>query len=229
MPRIARIVVPGVAHHLTQRGNRREQVFHDEGDYRRMLELLGQYAPLHGLAVMAYCMMPNHLHLVAVPQRQDSLGATLKPVFLRYAQHANWRQKQSGRLWQGRFFSCPLDEAHTRAAVRYVERNPVRARLVRRPERYPWSSAAAHCGLKVDPLLAALPTDWLVLPRDWSAWLAEEPQDREIQTLRGSTRTGRPAGSDAFIGRLERLVGRVLRPQKGGRPRMKSQQKKKHG
>ena len=221
--------MPGVPHHLTQRGNRQEQVFHEDRDYRRFLELLALYAPQHGLSVLAYCLMPNHVHLVAVPQREDSLGAALKPLFLRYAQHVNWRHKLSGRLWQGRFFSCPMDEAHSRAAIRYVERNPVRASLVRKAEQYAWSSAAAHCGLRTDSLLADLPPDWSVAPADWSAWLAEAPPERELAMLRAHTRTGRPAGSAAFVSRLESMLGRVLVPRKGGRPRKDSKQAAKPG
>ena len=127
MPRMARVVIPGCPHHLTQRGNRREDVFFTAADRQRYLELLAEYAEKHGLAVQAYCLMTNHVHLVVVPRAEASLGAALKPVHMRYAQHVNWTQHIGGRLWQGRFFSCPLDEEHLWAAVRYVECNPVRA------------------------------------------------------------------------------------------------------
>jgi putative transposase len=248
MPRRARIVIPDCPHHLptwrlaccrrragrqagvTQRGNRREEVFFTDADRQRYLALLNTYADTHGLAIHAYCLMSNHLHLVATPRTQASLAGALRPVFLRYAQHVNWTQQLSGRLWQGRFFSCPLDERHFWEAVRYaclparrqegrqVERNPVRARVVRKAERYPWSSAAAHCGLRADPLLA----DAEQLSQrvgDWSAWLREGEDEAMVSSIRRSTRTGRPAGSDGFIARLERLLGRALRPKKGGRPR----------
>ena len=218
MPRRARIVIPDCPHHVTQRGNRREEVFFTDADRQRYLALLNTYADTHGLAIHAYCLMSNHIHLVATPRTEASLAGALRPVFLRYAQHVNWAQQLSGRLWQGRFFSCPLDERHFWEAVRYVERNPVRARVVRKAERYPWSSAAAHCGLRADPLLA----DAEELTRrvgDWSAWLREGEDEVMVSSIRRSTRTGRPAGSDRFIARLERLLGRALRPKKGGRPR----------
>ena len=150
---MARVVVPGLPHQLTQRGNRREDVFFGDADRQRYLQLLIEYSDKHGLVTLAYCLMTNHVHFVSVPARADSLARVFKPVDLRYAQHINWTQGISGRLWQGRFFSCPLDDEHLWAAIRYVERNPVRARLVRKPEDYPWSRAQAHCGMRGDPIL----------------------------------------------------------------------------
>jgi len=131
---MARVVVPGIGHHLTQRGNRREEVFFDDGERQRYLQLLLEYSAKHGMEILAYCLMTNHVHLVAVPARIDSLARGMKSLDLRYAQHVNWHQGICGRLWQGRFLSCPLDEDHLWAAIRYVERNPVRARLVRKAE-----------------------------------------------------------------------------------------------
>ena len=227
MPRMARIVVTDCPHHVTQRGNRREEVFFTDADRLRCLELLKAYADKHGLGVQAYCLMSNHLHLVVTPRTEASLAGTLRPVFLRYAQHINWTQGLSGRLWQGRFFSCPLDERHFWEAVRYVERNPVRARLVRKAERYAWSSAAAHCGLRADGLLADA-AELAAQVGDWSAWLREGQDDAMVRAIRGGTRTGRPVGSEPFVRRLERMLGRVLRPRKGGRPR-KARRQKKHG
>lgn len=217
MPRIARVVVPNMPHHITQRGNRREDVFFSDDDRRRYLDLLAKYSAKHGLDLVAYCLMSNHVHLVVIPRAPESLAGTLKPLHLRYAQHVNWTQNLTGRLWQGRFFSCPLDERHFLAAVRYVEQNPVRAGLLGRAEEYPWSSAAAHCGLRKDHLL----TKTTLFPEnisDWTQWLCNPEQETMVKTLRKNTLTGRPAGSDAFINRLEGLLGRILRPQKGGRP-----------
>jgi putative transposase len=218
MPRMARIVVPDLPHHVTQRGNRREDVFFSDEDRRRYLLLLLEYSQKHALEIWAYCLMTNHVHLVAVPRAADSLAATLKPVDMRYAQHVNRRLHATGHVWQGRYYSCPLDDEHLWEAVRYVERNPVRARLATRAEKYPWSSAAAHCGRRKDPLLAGdLETRGVV--RDWPAWL-RVPDDREVlKVLRMRTRTGRPAGDAAFVARLEELSGRFLSPRKGGRPK----------
>jgi len=218
MPRMARVVIPGVAHHVTQRGNRRGDVFFDDADRQRYLGLLDHYADKHDLAIQAYCLMTNHVHLVVVPGQAESLSRTLKPVHMRYSQHVNWTQNLTGRLWEGRFFSCPMDAAHLWAAVRYVERNPVRARIVRKAERYAWSSAAGHCGRRVDPLVSD-PCGLTERIADWSAWLREPEDEALVEAVRRNTLTGRPAGSEGFIASLERLVGRVLRPKKGGRPR----------
>jgi putative transposase len=228
---MARAVVAGIPHHVTQRGNRREDVLFDEADYRRYLSLLGEYAFARGFEVLAYCLMTNHLHLVVIPAEDGTLASVLKPVHLCYAQYVNRTHGLSGRLWQGRFFSCAMDDAHTLAAIRYVERNPVRARLVRRAENYTWSSAAAHVGLCTDPLLSditRLKTSAGV--ENWSEWLRETEESTLLDGLRLNTRTGRPLGTDEFVSRVERKTGRTLRPQPGGRPRTRQpKDKRKHG
>lgn len=222
MPRIARVVVPGVAHHVTQRGNRREDVFFSEDDRQRYLRLLLQYSLQHGLKTLAYCLMTNHVHLVCIPEREETLERVFKPLNMRYTQYVNWTQQISGRLWQGRFFSCALDDAHLWAAVRYVERNPARARLVRRAEQYPWSSAPAHCALRTDPLLSPLPPALAAMKSNWASWLAEDEPPDMLARLRLRTRTGRPAGDRRFVAWLERRLGRVLGPKPVGRPRKKT-------
>ena len=225
MPRMARVVVPGVPHHVTQRGDRRENVFLARVDYQRYLNLLKEYSTPRGLQVVAYCLMPNHVHLVAIPLRTGSLATVLKPVHLRLAQYVNWTHGMTGRRWQGRFFSCPLDERHTATAVRYVELNPVRAGLVREAESYQWSSAAAHAGLRSDDILTADAHE-LVGPGDWRAWLRETDEDELIQQLRLNTRTGRPFGSESFVGKAERATGRLLRPRPAGRPKVQQRKRK---
>jgi putative transposase len=215
---MARVIVPGVAHHVTQRGNRGEKVFFTVADRGRYLELLHDYANKHQLQVLAYCLMGNHVHLVAVPEASSSLADVLKPVHLRYAQHVNWTRHQTGRLWQGRFFSCPLDEAHCLAAIRYVELNPVRAKLVDKAEVYQFSSAAGHVGLRADPILTH---DHEIEDAvgDWSQWLREKEDQLTFAGIRQCTRTGRPLGSPSFIDLLEHKLKRILRPRLGGRPR----------
>jgi putative transposase len=219
MPRMARVVVPGIPHHLTQRGNRREDVFFSDGDRQRYLQLLLEYSAKHGLETLAYCLMINHIHMVCVPAREKSLSSVLKPLDMRYAQHMNWTHGISGRLWQGRYYSCVLDEEHVWAAIRYVERNPVRARMVRRAEKYAWSSAAAHCGLRSDPVLLRLPNGRPAESADWSAWLAEKDDEKMLKTLRLHTRTGRPAADKRFIAALESKLGRRLQAKPVGRPK----------
>ncbi len=221
---MARVVVPDVPHHVTQRGDRRETVFLARGDYQRYLALLREYSIPRGLDVVAYCLMPNHVHLVVIPHCADSLATVLKPVHLRLAQYVNWTHGMTGRRWQGRYFSCPLDVRHTATAVRYVELNPVRAGLVREAESYQWSSAAAHAGLRDDDVLTA-DAHKLVGAGDWRAWLRETDEDELIQQLRLSTRTGRPYGGDSFVGKAERATGRLLRRLPAGRPKTKRKQK----
>lgn len=158
MPRPARQVLPGIPHHVTQRGNDRRRVFFDDDDNSLYLSLLRHYCRKSATVVWAWCLMPNHVHLILVPATEDGLRATLAPVHTRYAVGVNRRHDGCGHLWQGRFASVPMDEAHLHACLRYVELNPVRAGLVERPEAWPWSSARAHLGLARDRLtdLAAM-------------------------------------------------------------------------
>ena len=214
MPRGPRVVVPGVPHHITQRGNRGEDVFFSDDGRYRYLSLLAQYSHMHSLDILAYCLMTNHVHLVAIPRTKDSIGNALRPLHTRYTQHVNWKEGLEGVLWRDRPYSCPLDDAHFWAAVRYVERNPVRAGLVGRAELYPWSSAAAHCDLHPDPIISgAMPPhpDF----HSWSAWLSDPDDERMIAAIRRGTRGGYAVGDDAFFARLDCAP----RPSPRGRPR----------
>lgn len=220
MPRRARFVCPGVPHHVTQRGNRRGQVFFTDTDHRAYLKWLREYADAHGTEILAYCLMPNHVHLVVVPASKDSLHRTFRQLHRRYAQCLNHRKDWSGHVWQGRYFASVLDESYFWSAIRYVELNPVRARMVQRAEDYAWSSARSHCGLGGDPVLSA-GSRWLEQfkgVRDWSAWLAAGVESERLRELRARTRTGTPCGSPEFIQRLETQAGRALRARPRGRP-----------
>lgn len=222
MPRASRFVVAQVPHHVTQRGNRRDPVFFRDGDRRFYLSLLETYALRHGVEIIAYCLMPNHVHLVAVPSTEDALQATLKPVHTRHAQQINRVRGWKGHLWQGRYFSSPLDEDYFWAAIRYVERNPVRAGMVRIAQAYPWSSARGHCGLAADSLLTR-DSRWVRMTGgigDWSAWLADEGDRGQVDLLRRNANMGLPCGSDDFIHSLEERTGRMLRYRpRGGQSR----------
>jgi putative transposase len=222
MPRIARVVVPGLPYHLTQRGNRREDVFFCDADWRKYLELAREYSIQFGLKILAYCLMINHLHLACIPLLATSLAKVFKPVHSRYAQYLNGRLGICGRLWQGRFFSCPMDEDHLWAAIRYVERNPVRARMVARAEDYTWSSAGAHCGMREDPILSPLPELCPPETLNWSSWLADREDENLLARIRLQTRTGRPIGHDQFVKDLESLLGRRVSALANGRPRKRS-------
>jgi len=218
---MARLVCPRVPHHDTQRGNRREQVFFTDADRILYLKWLTEYADKHQVEVLAYCLMTNHIHLVAVPAGGEGLQWVLKPLHMRYAQRINRRKHWKGHLWQGRFFSSALDEDYLWAAIRYVERNPIRAKIVRKAENYPWSSAAARCGLKQDAVLTRQPA-WLKLFEsigDWSAWLAEGDEANQLEILRRNVDKGLPCGSERFIRRLETLMGRNLACRPRGRPK----------
>ncbi len=221
MPRVARVVFPGIPHHITQRGNRREEVFFTEEDRLAYLAWLKEYTRKHRVQVLAYCLMTNHSHLIMVPERQEGLHNVLKPLHMRYAQRVNRNRGWTGHVWQGRYFSAPLDEAYTWAAIHYVERNPVRARMVARAEEYQWSSAAVHCGLTADPVLTK-EMQWIKIIAEvpnWSDWLAEQDEPEKLKVLRRNIDKGLPCGSEAFVEHLSKKAGRSLRFLPIGRPR----------
>ncbi len=221
MPRLARTVCARVPHHITQRGNRREEVFFTDDDRHAYLAWLKDYAEKYEVHILAYCLMTNHIHLIAVPASEDGLEKVLKPLHMRYAQRVNRTRGWKGHLWQGRYFSSALDEDYLWAAVRYVERNPVRARLVRKAENYRWSSASAHCGIKPDPVLTRKPF-WqrqFESIGDWAAWLAEGDEPQRLEILRRNVEKGLPCGSEKFIQKLEKLTGRALQYRPRGRPK----------
>src|SRR5262249_20206153 len=139
MARLARVVVPGVPHHITQRGNRRQRTFFCDEDYHCYLELMAQWCGAHEVEVWAYCLMPNHVHLIAVPRTAEGLTRAIGEAHLRYSRMITFREKWRGHLWQGRFASYVLDEPYLPTAARYVELNPVRAGLIESPSRYRWS------------------------------------------------------------------------------------------
>jgi len=214
MARIARVVAPGLPHHVTQRGNRRQQTFFCDDDYRAYLELMAQWCSRCAVEIWAYCLMPNHVHLIAVPESKDGLRSAIGEAHRRYTRRINFREGWRGHLWQGRFASYTMEERYLLAAARYIEMNPVRAGLVDRPGEYPWSSAAAHtlgCDdrlVKVSPLLE--------LVDDWGKFIGEQIAERDVSLLRRHERTGRPLGGERFIDGLERVLSRRLRKQKPG-------------
>ena len=214
MARLARVVVPGVPHHITQRGNRRQQTFFGDGDYEAYVTLMAEWCGRRGVEVWAYCLMPNHVHLIAVPSEEPSLRLAVGEAHRRYTRRVNLREGWRGHLWQGRFASFPMDDAHLYMAARYVELNPVRARMVESPQQYRWSSAAAHLAGHDDALVRADPL--IGRMGDWREYLAQGLSEREAAAFRRHERTGRPLGSPGFTVRLEKLLGRVLRPGKRG-------------
>ena len=215
MARLPRIVFPGHPHHVTQRGNRHNTVFFEPTDYKLYIDLLQESAAKAETEIWCYCLMPNHVHLIAVPSDEDGLRRTFADAHRRYTGYINARQRTTGHLWQGRFGSVAMDEAHLYQAVRYVSLNPVRAKLVARPQDWRWSSVAAHISRKDDGLVTVAP----ILNRygDFAAFLGDGSYDEvEFKRLRQSETTGRPLGSDAWMEKLESMTGKTLKAQKRG-------------
>jgi putative transposase len=216
MPRIPRIVFTGYPHHITQRGNYKQKTFTGKVDYKWYLKLVKKYSSEYELSLLAYCLMPNHVHFIVIPKNADSLAKTFGVCHTLYSQYYNKKNLLTGHLWQGRFYSCVLDEKHLYAVIRYVETNPVRAELVRRPEDWEWSSAGYHLK-QTSSKLPLEKIDNFANIYDWQKYLQIE--DETVTTkIRTSTLTGRPLGDETFVTKLERLIGKQLKPPPQGRP-----------
>jgi putative transposase len=203
-------------HHVTQRGNRRQQTFFCDEDYAAYLELMAEWCKERGVQIWAYCLMPNHVHLIAVPSSEECLGRAIGEAHCRYTRRINFREKWRGYLWQGRFASFVMDEPYLLAAARYVELNPVRAGLASDAADWPWSSARAHLSGRDDRLVHVAPM--LSMVADWRGLLNSAIREEELRDLREHVQTGLPIGGALFLDRLERAAGRILRPRKAGRP-----------
>lgn len=222
MPRKKRIVIPNLAHHVTQRGNYRQNIFHRDRDFRNYLYWMQNYALKYKVSIIAYCLMNNHVHFIVVPNNEQGLARLFNSVHMRYCQYKNKENNRKGHLWQGRFFSCILSAGHLYRAVRYVEQNPVRAKMVEKAWHYIWSSARQHVGLEESPIIK---TDdprkilkILNYVSNWKSYL--EKRDDEIRKeIINKTQKGLVVGSKEFILKLEQRVGVVLRELKRGRPR----------
>ncbi len=233
MSRVARVVIPGLAHHVTQRGNRRMKVFFDASDYGRYRDELALSCRNAGVEVLAWCLMPNHVHLILKPADEGGLVRALAPAHQKYSWTVNQRNGWRGYLWQGRFNSFPMDDEHCLAAVRYVELNPVRAALAESADQWPWSSAPAHMRGCADALIKGPP--W-PKPLDeathgfdpkrgertheqmWAEFLAGNLSDEGIGEQRRHAATGLPLGGAGFISKLEALTGRTMTLRPRGRP-----------
>jgi putative transposase len=215
MARLPRIVLPGIPHHVTQRGNRRERVFFEDGDYALYLDLLAEASAQARVAIWGYCLMPNHVHIIATPGDEDGLRRTFRYVHRHYTGYINARMRVTGHLWQGRFSSVAKDEAHLVGALRYVAFNPVRARLVDRPEDWRWSSTAAHIAGESDRFVDVVPA--LDRVGNFAAFLGEEFDEAlSYAALRRAESVGRPVGSKAWLADMEAQTGMVLAPRKRG-------------
>ena len=214
MARLPRLVIPGLPHHVTQRGNGRAQTFFGEADYALYRDLLAAACHAAHVAIWSWVLMPNHVHLILVPADADGLRRALAPVHRRYAGAIHARQRRTGHFWQGRFGAVAMDEAHLAAAVRYVALNPVRARLVERAQDWRWSSVPAHLAGQDDGVTTLAP----VLERfpRFADFIEIDPDPDQLDRLRRAESIGRPIGDEAFIEALEIQTGRTLKPARPG-------------
>jgi len=213
MARIARVIAPGIPHHVTQRGNRRQQTFFCDADYQAYVDLMAEWCARCRVEIWAYCLMPNHVHLIAVPETEDGLARAIGEAHRRYTRRINFREDWKGHLWQERFASFPMDEGYLLAAARYVEMNPVAAGIVARPGEYQWSSAQAHLTAQDDKLVRVEPL--LSMIGNWKRILSLSTEE-EMDTFRKHERTGRPLGREIFVEQIEELLERELKPKKPG-------------
>jgi putative transposase len=222
MPRIARLLAINHPHHITQRGNNKETVFFDEEDRKFYLKLLKKYSDQWNFNIWAYCLMPNHVHILAVPRKEESFARGIGATNLVYTQYFNHRYRRSGRLWQNRFFSAIIEKgSYLWSVVRYIERNPVRANIAKRSEDYIWSSAKAHLLKAEDDILSG--ESWLEENEviAYREFLRQENQNIE-DSIRKATSAGRPLGSEQFLKILEKILERDIFPRKAGRSRKKT-------
>ena len=230
MPRSARIVISDTPHHITQRGNNQQDVFFVDDDREKFLYFLGEQSKRFGMIIDGFCLMTNHIHLIATPTREDSLAKTMGRVNLLYSQYLNYMHGRTGHLWQNRFFSCPLDTNHYFTALSYIEQNPVRAKMIRYPWTYRWSSAGFHSGGENEfGLMNRKRWQRQSSGLDWKIILRKKLEIVDIDKLRIHCRTGRPLGTDKFISKLETVIGRRLRALPVGRPKKIKVKKKERG
>lgn len=212
MARLARVVIPNIPHHITQRGNRGQQTFFKDEDYEFYLSLLNEHCKLNDVEIWCYCLMPNHVHIIAVPEKQAGIKTAISEVHKRYTRMINMRENWIGHLWQGRFHSFPMEEFYLISAARYIELNPVRAGLVNKAEDWKWSSAKAHITAKDNGSIKVNPS--IKIANNWQELLSDDSDDFSL--LRAHEKTGRPLGSDDFIDECELISGRVLKKKKTG-------------
>ena len=221
MPRRPRFVCEGEPHHVTQRGNYRQNILENNEDFRKYSYLVAQYASQYGITILAYCLMNNHVHFIVVPKTKKDFSLFFNVVHMRYSQYKNINKNKMGHLWQGRFYSSVLDDTYLLSAVRYVEQNPVRAKMVSKPWDYIWSSAMEHVNLARSPIICTSPVNKILKMsgrESWMDYLAEE-NERINEIIRQKTLKGSVLGSDQFIDNLEQRTGVILKEGQPGRPK----------
>jgi putative transposase len=218
MPRRARVVYPGSVYHVTQRGNNRQYLFNEDNDYILYLKRVNEYSQKFKVDIYAYCIMGNHVHFIIKPKHHDSMSQMFRGVHMRYAKYFQKKTSSCGHVWQGRYFSCLLDESHIRKAIRYVELNPVRAKMVKKAWDYPWSSARAHLGKKYEWILFADVRE-IINVEDWKGYLIGGEDAQWLKKIRQLTKKNLAFGPRKFILDLESKLGRKIMPNAIGRPR----------
>ena len=220
MARLPRVVLPGIPHHVTQRGNGRGRTFFEDGDFALYLDLLAEAAERAHSEVWAYCLMPNHVHIVLTPSDEDGLRRTCVELHRRYTGYINARRRTTGHLWQGRYGSVAMDEAHFVTALRYVALNPVRARLVERAQDWEWASTRALIAGASNRFVTVEPA--LERVEDFAAFLgAAFDEALDYAALRKAESVGRPVGSKEWLAEMEARTGMVLAAQRRGPPARK--------
>lgn len=215
MPRTARIIAPGYPHHVTQRGLGKQQVFFSDEDYRDYLRILQEETRRNGVSIWAYCLMPNHVHLVLTPSTKDGLGRAVGETARRYARASNRRRDHEGHVWHTRYYSVTMDERHVLEAVRYILLNPVRAKLRKSADRWPWSSYEAHAA-GADDVIEAAPIAGRI--GSIAAFVAIGMARDAAEMIRAGTLNGRPLGDERFVRTIAATLGRNLSARPRGRP-----------
>jgi putative transposase len=225
MPRQARLEIPGVPLHITQRGVNRCAIFLDDDDRRHYLRLLGESAASHALQIHAYVLMGNHVHLLVSSDEAGKVSLAMRQLGQAYVTAFNRRHRRTGTLWEGRFKSCLVDsDRYLLTAYRYIELNPVRAAMVEKPEYHHWSSVHANLALCVDALVTPH-TCFLDMgdtrqarAKAYAAWLKQGVSDEELIAIRQHLQQERAFGSKRFQAMAEKTLGRAVSVRRPGRP-----------
>lgn len=211
MARIARVVIPNHPHHITQRGVRSMNIFFKDEDYQYYKKVLYTQAQIYDLQIISYCLMTNHVHLIVIPKTKESLAKVIGETHRLYTRKINFEQKVKGHLFQSRFYSTPLDETHLLNAIKYVELNPVKARMVRFPWDYKYSSVLHRMNYQNDKILSTNETINNI--KNYKDFLL---RDEDYENIKEKTRTGKPCGSLEFYEKIKELTGVDYLPKKPG-------------
>ena len=215
MARTGRIVIPNIPHHIVNRGNRRQNVFFGEDDYIQYLEILSKFCMMYEVKIISYCLMANHVHLIAIPSESSALSKAIGDTHQAYTRMVNFRHRWRGHLWQGRFFSCPMDELYTCRTARYIELNPYKAKVVKDFADYPYSSAGFHMGYRLSDPVVKEPY-FAYTAKEWRRFIEEATDEQEEKLIEQQTQTGKPMGEENFIKKMEKETGLDLSRKKPG-------------